>query len=140
MRSSLIRTIATIFALIFAGAPAYADRHDDHHRGGVRIHGGYHHGGGYRYGGGYRGGGYGHHWVAHNDYGRYRGYHVYGGEHHRWRRYHHGAWSFSLFAPSYRYVPAYGNGYYWTYCPSRDAYYPDIRHCPGGWEYLPAEE
>jgi hypothetical protein len=80
-------------------------------------------------------------WWGHDDHWRgwQHGYWYRGRSY--WPRWWQGAWGWSIYAPYYIYVPAEsGYGFYWYYCASSDAYYPDVPECPEGWQLIPAEE
>jgi hypothetical protein len=78
-------------------------------------------------------------WRGDNRWGGWgRGY-SYGGRV-WWPRWWAGAWGWSLYAPYYVYAPASSSyGYYWYFCQSANAYYPDVQACPEGWQLMPAE-
>ena len=83
--------------------------------------------------------GWGNPYWAHD--GRWHGWHqgYWSGGRYVWPRWWHGSWTWANYAPSYVFAPAYGNyGYYWYYCGSADAYYPDVNGCAEGWQLVPA--
>ena len=52
------------------------------------------------------------------------------------RRHFEGHGGFGFVAPHH--APYYAAPNYWDYCPSYDAYYPDVSSCPEAWVVVPA--